>query len=182
MALEAYGAGNASNQPIAKLVGAKENTAKAASAAKDALPGVHDMLAKARAEVAKLESAKFDAVIVYLKTRASDEHKAYTRTFREFCDLYDRLCGIAVAVSATGHSDMMTTPLPVQVRAPGFNLGTGPAHGPSELVTMSHTPGEDKVAAWTAKWMQARERLDQDPDANLDDLILQFSHEADRYL
>jgi hypothetical protein len=38
VALEAYGAGNASNQPIAMLVATKETTAKAASAAKDALP------------------------------------------------------------------------------------------------------------------------------------------------
>lgn len=140
------------------------------------------MLAKARAQVATLETAKFDAVIVYLKTRAGDEHKAYTRAFRELCDSYDRLCGIAVAVSATGHSEMMTTPLPVPVRVPGFNMNVGPAHGPSELVTMMHTAGEEKVASWTAKWMAARERLDKDPDANLDDLILQFSHAADRYL
>jgi hypothetical protein len=76
VALEAYGAGNASDHPIAKLVAAKECTAKAASAAKDALPGVQDILAKARAECGRLESAKFDAVIVYLKTRASDEHSA----------------------------------------------------------------------------------------------------------
>lgn len=181
VALEAYGAGRASDQPIAKLVAAKENTAKAASAAKDALPSVQDMLAKVRAEVAKLESAKFDAVIVYLKMRASDEHKAYMRAFRELCDSYDRLCGIAVAVSATGHSDMMTTGLPVPIRAPGFNMSTGPAHGPSELVTMGHTASENKVAAWTAKWMQARERLDKDVDAELDDLI-SFEHEADKYL
>jgi hypothetical protein len=34
-----------------------------------------------------------------------------------------------------------------------------------------------------AKWMQARELLDKDPDANLDDLIgLQFQYEADRDL
>ena len=183
VALEAYGAGNASDQPIAKLVAAKENTAKAASAAKDALPSVEDMLIKARAEVARLGSVKFDAVIVYLKTRAGDEHKSYQRAFRELCNSYDRLCGIAVAVSATGHSDMMTTPLPMPIRVHGFNMGTGPAHGPSELVLLTHTAGEERVASWTAKWMAARERLDKDPDANLDDLIgLQSSHEADRYL
>jgi hypothetical protein len=84
VALEAYGAGNASNQPIAQLVATKENTTKAASAARDALPGVNDMLAKARAEVARLEGVKFDAVIVFLKTRARDEHEAYTpRTVRQ---------------------------------------------------------------------------------------------------
>jgi hypothetical protein len=183
VALEAYGAGRASDQPIAKLVGAKENTAKAASAAKDALPNVQGMLAKARAECSRLESVKFDAVIVYLKTRASDEHKSYMRAFRELSDSYDRLCGIAVAVSATGHSDIMTTGLPVPIRAPGFNMGTGPSHGSSELVTMMHTAGEAKVANWTAKWMQARERLDKDAEADLDDLISpQLQYESDRDL
>ncbi|MGA2057426.1 MAG: hypothetical protein ABSG88_19210 [Bradyrhizobium sp.] len=76
LALEAYGAGLASDQPIAKLVEHKETTAKGASAAKDALPGVQDMLTKARGALAKAENAKFDAVIVYLKTRADDEHSA----------------------------------------------------------------------------------------------------------
>jgi hypothetical protein len=183
VALEAYGAGRASDQPIAKLVATKENTAKAASAARDALPSVRDRLAKARAEVTKLESAKFDAVIVYLKTRAGDEHESYARAFRELCDSYERLCGIAVAVSATGHSDMMTTGLPVPIQAPGFNMGIGPSHGPSELVTMMRTAGEAKVADWTANWMQARERLDKDTEADLDDLIgSQFQYESDRDL
>jgi hypothetical protein len=42
---------------------------------------------------------------------------------------------------------------------PGFNLGIGPAHGPSELVTMMHAAPEEKVAGWTAKWLAARDRL-----------------------
>lgn len=68
---------------------------------------------------------------------------------------------------------MMTTAMPVPVQAPGFNLGIGPAHGPSELVMFTHTPGsgEVRVAEATAQWMKARERLWQDPDANLDDLV-----------
>jgi chromosome segregation ATPase len=107
VALEAYGAGRASNQPIAKLVETKENTAKAASAARDALPNVQDMLASGRAQEAALVTARFDAVIVYLKMRASDEHKTYMRAFKDLCDSYDALCGIANALSATGHSEML---------------------------------------------------------------------------
>jgi hypothetical protein len=141
------------------------------------------MLAKARAEVGRLEGVKFDAVIVFLKTRARGEHDVYTRAFRDLCDSYERLCGIAVAVSATGHSDMMTTPLPMPIRAPGFNMNIGPAHGPSELVVMAHAAVEEKVAAWTANWIAARERLSEDADADLDDLIaLQFQYESDRDL
>jgi hypothetical protein len=38
-------------------------------------------------------------------------------------------------------------------------------------VTLTHTASEEKVANATAKWMQARERLEKDADAPLDDLI-----------
>jgi len=171
LALEAYGAGLASDQPIAELVAIKENTSKAASAAKDALPSVEDMLARARAEAARLENAKFDATIVYLKTCARGEHRRYNDAFAELSRSYDALCGIAVAVSATGHADMMTTGLPVPIKAPGFNMSTGPSHGPSELVTLTHNITEARIAGSTSTWMQARERLWQDPDADLDDLI-----------
>jgi hypothetical protein len=93
------------------------------------------------------------------------------------------LYGIAVALSVTGHSDMMTTALPVPIQAPGFNMGTGPAHGPNELVTMRHVAAEAKVGDAQAKWLQARERLVKDVDANVDDLIgPQFQYESDRYL
>jgi hypothetical protein len=171
VALEAYAAGNASDQPIAKLVATKETTARAASAARDALPGVNDMLAKARAEEARLEAARFDAVIVYLKMRASDDHKSFTRAFRDLCDSYDALCGIAVAVAATGHSEMMTTGLPVTLQVPNFNMGTGPAHGPNERTVMQHNVADAKISNATSKWMQARERLIADADADLEDLI-----------
>lgn len=62
-------------------------------------------------------------------------------------------------------------------------MNIGPAHGPSELVTMTHAPNTQKITSSTAKWMQARERLEKDADADLDDLIgLQFQYPADRDL
>ena len=185
LALAAYGAGNASDAPIAKLVEKKENTTRAASAAKDALPGVRDALAKARDALAKAETAKFDATIVYLKKQADAEHDTYVRNFNSLCASYDKMCAIAVALSATDHGDMMTTGLPVPIKAPGFNMGIGPSHGPSEMVIMQHTTGngEARVAEWTAKWLKARERLAEDADADLDDLIgMQFQYESDRDL
>ncbi|WP_159006363.1 hypothetical protein [Bradyrhizobium sp. S69] len=131
----------------------KENTNKAASAAKDALLSVQDMLAKARAEVIRLEAVKFDAVIVYLKTGARDEHTKYNDAFAELSRSYDALCGIANALVATGHADMMTTGLPIPITAPGFNVSTGPAPGPSEFVTMTHNVTETRIAR-SKFWMQ----------------------------
>jgi hypothetical protein len=117
VALEAYG--NANNEPIAALIATKENTARAASAAKAALPNVEDMLSKARAEVARLEGVKSDDMIAYLKMRADDQHRAYVKAYNEMCASHDVLCGIAVALSATGHSDMMTSGQPLPIRGPG---------------------------------------------------------------
>ncbi len=182
VALERYGNGNAANEPIAALIATKENTARAASAAKAALPSVEDMLAKARAEVTRLETVKFDAMIVFLKTRASDEHRAFLTAFNALCRSYDTLCGIAVALSATGHSDMMTSGAPMPIKVSGFNMNTGPGYGPSEPVTMARGADEDAIRRATAAWMQARERLAKDPDADIDDLIgvteLQYPSDA----
>lgn len=171
VALERYGNGNAANEPIAALIATKENTARAASAAKAALPSVEDMLAKARAEVTRLDKVKFDALIVYLKTRAADEHRAFLKSFDSLCKGYDSLCGIAFALSATGHSEMMTSGLPMEIAVPGFNMNTGPGSGPSERVTMARSADEDAIRRATADWMKARERLAKDPDADIDDLI-----------
>jgi hypothetical protein len=132
---------------------------------------VEDMLAKARAEVVRLEGVKFDAMIVYLKTRAADEHRAYLKAFNAMCASHDALVGIAVALAATGHAEIMTSGAPLPIRVPGFNMNTGPGHGPSETVTLTHSASDGKVGRATADWMQARERLASDPNADIDDLI-----------
>jgi hypothetical protein len=173
VSLAAYSAGEAADAPIAKLISTKKITAEAAAVAKAALSGVQSKLEAARTEVTRLEGVRFDATIVYLKTRAEDKHRSYHDAFAVLSNLYDQLCGVAVAVSATGHADMMTSGLPLPIQAPGFNLSTGPSHGPSETVTLAHTPGagEARVAQSTSRWLEARERLLQNPDADVDDLI-----------
>jgi hypothetical protein len=67
---------------------------------------------------------------------------------------------------------------PIQV--PGFN--TAPNPGPSERILMQHSANEFTTSAATAKWMQAREKLRTDPDAEIDELIgvltLQYADDA----
>jgi hypothetical protein len=173
VSLAAYAAGGASDGPIAKLILTKETTAKAAAAASAALPAVKEMLAFACAEVVRLEQQKFDATLVYLKTRAQEKHRAYNNAFTVLSSSYDQLCGVAVALSATGHSEMMTSGARLPIHAPGFNLNIGPSHGPSEKVTLTHTTGdgEARVSEAMARWTEAKERLLQNPDAELDDII-----------
>lgn len=168
VALAAYGAGKADNQPIVGLIAAKENSAKAASAAKVALPSMEEMLTKARAEVDRLTLANSNEVIHYLKRRAAEDIVApYHKTFRDLTATHDVLCGVSVALYATGHGEMRTVTTPIQV--PGFNTSPGP--GPNERIMMQHEANEFKVSDATARWMQAREKLASDPDAQIDDLI-----------
>jgi len=173
VSLAAYSTGEATDAPIAKLIATKKITAEAAAVAKAALPGVNSKLEAACVEVKRLEAVRFDATIVYLKTRAQDKHRSYHDAFAVLSNLYDQLCGVAVAVSATGHADMMTSGAPLPVQAPGFNLSTGPSHGPSEKVTLTHTTGagEARVGEAIARWTEARERLLQNPNADVDDII-----------
>jgi hypothetical protein len=181
-ALAEYAAGKAFSHPIAKLIATKE-AAAAVKGENGALQKAQKMLDAARSEVVRLETEKDNAAIFYLKARASEAHKLYIRAFNDLCVSYDQLCGIAVALDATGHAAMMTTALPVPIAVPGFNMSSGPAHGPSDLVTMRHVAGEAKVGVSRAKFMQARERLRKDADAELDDLIgPQFQYASDRDL
>jgi hypothetical protein len=145
VSLAAYSAGGATDAPIAKLILTKKTTAEAAAVAQAALAGVQSKLEAARVEVTRLEGVRFDATIVYLKMRARDKNTAYHDTFAALSRVYDELCGVAVAMSATGHADMMTTGLPVAIQTPGFNMGTGPAHGPSEKITLTHMTGEGEA-------------------------------------
>jgi hypothetical protein len=167
-ALTSYSNGTASDQPIARLIATQENSAKAAAAAKPALEKARVQLETCRAQVAALEKASDDAIIHYLKRRAGEDVVApYLKTFRELCATHDRLCGIGLALSANGHAELVTAAVPIQV--PGFN--TAPNPGPSERIVMQHLASEFTTSAATAKWMQAREKLRGNPDADIDNLI-----------
>jgi hypothetical protein len=102
VALAEYAAGSAADGGIAKLIAAEETTAKAAAAAKSALPKAQAMLADARAEVTRLEREKEDAALAHLRTRADDVALTYKRAFDLLCRSHDQLVGISAALSATG--------------------------------------------------------------------------------
>lgn len=170
LALAEYAAGKAQDDDMAQLVQAKETTAKAAAAARDALPNVQDMLSRARNEVTRLEQLKQDAALQYLKQRADHVALQYKRIFSALCRSHDQLVGISAALSATGQHGgeirMSTTPMQV----PRFDLPS--VADPNEfLPTMTHQPAENAVYDATASWLEARNRLSQDAEAELDDLI-----------
>lgn len=182
VALAEYSAGNASdNAPIAKLIAAEETTAKAAAAARDALPNVQAMLANARSQVGSIKQQREDEVLAYLQRRADDYALQYKKIFSALCRQHDVLCGISQAISTTGAygGDIRMSTMPVEV--PRFNLPSIAAFGnrvpgstadPSEyLPMMTHIAADFTVQQSTKDWTQARERLAKDADADLDDLI-----------
>ena len=170
IALAEYAAGNAADAPIAKLIAAEETTAKAAAAAKVALPNAQAMLNAAQAEVKRLEQEKEHAVIAYLRGRADEVAARYRNLFSALCRTHDELAGISAALlptSPTGREIKMSS-LPITV--PRFDL---PATAdPNEyLPTMVHHSDERSAGQSTADWMQARALLAADVEASLDGVI-----------
>jgi hypothetical protein len=135
-----------------------------------ALPNVRQAMTHAMSEVDRLEKEKQDAVVAYLRQRADDVAEAYKKIFAALCATHDTLAGISVALSTTGAfgGEIQMSTVPMQV--PRFNL---PALAdPNEyLPTMTHRASEITVDEAMASWMAARERLANDADAPLDDLL-----------
>jgi hypothetical protein len=172
VALADYAAGNAPDGAIAKLIAADEATGKAAAAAKDALPNVQAVLVNARSQVARIEQQKEEAVLQYLKGRADESALQYKRIFETLCRAHDQLAGVSIALSATSSGEfggeIRMTRMPLQI--PRFNLPS--TADPNEyLPTMEHRASENTVEDTASSWMKARQRLAQDVDAELDDLI-----------
>jgi hypothetical protein len=170
-ALKAYSQGQQMESEIGRLVTRQEQTARAAAAAKLAIQGAQDAHAAATTERRRLEAALDDAAILYLKRRAQDEHARYMQLFKALGATYDRLCGIAVALSHSNHAEMMTTAVPVPFSVPGFNTSLGGWHGASEQVVHKRAVDEHAVRKVQAGWAAARERLREDPDADVADLL-----------
>lgn len=170
VSLAEYAAGNAQDGDIAHLVQAKETTAKAAAAARDALPNVQAMLAKARSEVERLEQQKESAALEYLRQRADHVALQYKRIFTALCRSHDQLVGISAALSATGAHGGEIRMSETRIEVPRFNLPS--VADPNEyLSSMTHLANDTTVEDSTASWLQARNRLANDVDAELDDLI-----------
>jgi hypothetical protein len=116
------------------------------------------MLAKAHAEVARLETEKDNAALAYLRARADDVALTYKRAFSTLCHSHDQLVGISAALSATGQFGGEITMSTVPITVPRFNLPS--TADPNEyLPTIQHLASEGTVGGSTAKWMQARDDL-----------------------
>jgi hypothetical protein len=168
VALASYSAGAASaDSEIAKLVMAAENSARAATAAKAALPHAQASLDNARGQVIMLgeeRNAELNRVIAVL---ADSDARAYQKAFEEMCRLHDRLVGYASVVEGNqGDVRLIIDPL----KTPRFAL---PSLGNQDADPfLRHRTPNDIVVSDAAKtWSTVRDRLGADVDADLGDLI-----------
>jgi hypothetical protein len=172
VALAEYADGNASDAPIARLITAKENTAKAAAAAKVALPNAQAMLTDVEQQIGRLEQDKHDAVLAYLTSRASAEASHCRQIFEELCRSHDRLTGISVALAVEGTSaELLSEYLTLEI--PRFaRVDMPPVADPNAHYTpVRRFVSQFTVNGATLDWQKARERLADDVDAELDELI-----------
>jgi hypothetical protein len=169
LALAEYSAGRADNSDIAKLISADETTARAAHAAKAALLNAQSALANARAEVVRLNGRREAAVLQYLTQRADERAKSYMLVWNAFCRAHDNLVGISTALSSGDYGgEILMTRAPIV--APRFNLPSS-ADSHEYLPTMTHLADDHAVESAAGDWLEARRRLTENVDADLDDLV-----------
>ncbi len=170
--LAKYAAGDASDGPMAKLIAAEETSAKAAAVAKTALPGVQAMLTAAKDQIARLEQERRSAVLAYLHSRAGAEASRCKRIFEDLCRSHDQLVGISVALAVEGTSaDLLQSYLPLEI--PRFaRVDMSPVADPNaHYAPVRRSVSQYAMNQAIEKWRLARERLENDADAELDDLI-----------
>jgi hypothetical protein len=164
--LSRYSMGDAPDSEIGRLVMGEETLARAATAAKSALPNAVASLDNARGQVIALEgerNAELNRVVAVL---ADSEARAYRDAFQEMCRLHDRLAGYArVAQANLGDVQLIIEPL----KTPRFAL---PSLGNQDADPfLRHRPNDITTSEAARTWSTVRERLGADADADLGDLI-----------
>jgi hypothetical protein len=167
VALAAYSVGQApADSEISRLVELAESSAKAATAAKAALPSTEAMLDSARSQVKELgdqRNAEMNHVVALL---ADADARAYQRAFDEMCRLHDRLIGYSnVAQVSIGDVQLITE----NPKTPRFAL---PSLGNSDADPfLRHRVNDFTVNDAAKSWATVRQRLESDVDADLSDIL-----------
>jgi hypothetical protein len=166
-ALADYSAGKSDpDSEIAKLVTIAEASAKAANAAKAALPTTESMLSDARSQVTALGDQRLAELNRVVAMLADADARAYQKAFDEMCRLHDRLVGYAsVAQASIGDVQLIVDP----IKTPRFAL---PSLGNSDADPfLRHRENEIAVAESARQWATVRQRLEVHVDADLSDIL-----------
>jgi hypothetical protein len=153
---------------------------QAADVARRALPTVESELAKANAEIGRLEEKKAQQIGSVMISHGDLLAQKYIEKFREFAELHDQIVGFARGCNSIGCGSgviMATEPLEV----PRFNL---PSLACSDVYTtfLRHVPNQQTVAAAAMAWAKFGTRLAQDPHADVGaDLLAELATEVGKH-
>jgi exonuclease VII small subunit len=166
-ALEDYASGlTKDDDEISKLVMTAENSARAATAAKAALPVAQAALDNVRAQVVVLGEERVAELNRVIAMMADSEARSYQRSFDEMCRRHDRLVGYA-SVAQMSHGDIQLIIDPV--KAPRFAF---PSMGTIESDPfLRHQVSSLTVSEAAKQWTEVRARLEADVNADVSDLI-----------
>ena len=166
-ALEDYAAGQApADSEIAKLVMTAEQSARASTAAKAALPTATAALENVLAQVIVLGEERVKELNFVISMLADNEARAYQDAFNKMCIKHDRLVGYA-SVAQQSHGDIQLIIDPV--KAPRFaSLSMGTVESDPFL---RHQVSSLTVSEAAKQWTEVRARLEADVNADVSDLI-----------
>ena len=165
--LSDYSAGKApDDSDIGKLVVLADSSARAATAAKAALPSAQASSANVREQAIRLDEERVKELDRVIAMLADVEARAYQKTFNEMCRMHDRLVGYArVAENNIGDIRRIEDPL----KTPRFAL---PSLGNSDSDPfLRHRTNDHVIAESERMWSSVKQRLQADTDADLSDLI-----------
>jgi hypothetical protein len=166
VSLASYSVGEAADSDVAKLVMAAETSARAATAAKAALPHAQAALENAKAQVIDLGEQRVAELNRVISMLADDECRAYRNAFDELGRRHDRLVGYA-SVAETNQGDVRLTQSPLAVpRFASPSLGTLDADP-----FLRHQPNPLDIGDAARMWKEIRGRLELDASAEISDLI-----------
>jgi len=166
-ALEDYAAGlTKGDDEISKLVMTAEQTARAETAARAALPTAQASLENVRAQVIVLGEERALELNRVLSLLADDEARAYKRAFENLGRAHDRLCGWS-SVAEMNQGDIRLTQAPLAVpRFASPSLGNADADP-----FLRHQVNQLDIGDAARMWKEIRGRLELDAGADISDLI-----------
>jgi hypothetical protein len=167
VSLSNYSAGKESeDSEISKLVMLADSSARAATAAKAALPQAQASLANVREQAVRLNEERVAELNRVIALLADVEAREYEKAFRVMCRHHDRLVGYS-NIQQANIGDIRRIEDPQ--KTPRFAL---PSLGNSDADPfLRHRVNESVVAESERMWSTVKQRLQADSDADLSDLI-----------
>jgi hypothetical protein len=167
-ALALYSSGQANDHPIARLVTHAQQSSDAAAAAKVAIPYTETLLAEAKRQLVSLDEQRNEELNRVMASLADQDAQAYSKAFYETARLHDKLAGYANVAQSNVGDILLISGEPLKV--PRFalpSLGDSLAD-PFVRAASNHHAVEQSARQWT----EIRARLERDPEANVNDLLI----------